>query len=188
MSSCGGSLCFFHKAPVVLFAMIWSLNLDRPPIACPMHPPRPFSHVNMPFDLESLQFLFGQAFGDPSHRTRCTWTACSNSVPKVTRNHATLLLKVQQRGELDTIERIIFTATKYMLCNECTRGRRRIVKSAQALLDRLLTYASRIEDTTLCKSTQYWPTSMCQVASFWADGRFTTTLTRKQPVPYDRPT
>ncbi|KAJ6116128.1 hypothetical protein N7523_005599 [Penicillium sp. IBT 18751x] len=113
---------------------------------------------------DDLQYLFGRVFGDPSHCTGCIWVGCPNSVSKEARNNATILLKVQRRSKIDTIERIVSTATKYMLCKNCSGDRSRLVTSAESLMDMLLVYALRTDDMNLSPCTQYWPTSMCQNA------------------------
>ena len=132
-----------------------------------VHQQRPAYLAKMSQNPDTLQYLFGRVFGDPSHCTCCIWVGCSNSVSKETRNNATILLKVQQRSKMDTTQRILSTASKYMLCQKCRRDKGRTIKCARDLMNKLLFYANRVDNITSCLSTQYWPTSMCQNAANW---------------------
>ena len=138
---------------------------SQSPLFLLAHPSAPTFHAIMSRDLNSLQFLFGQAIGDPSHRTRCMWKACTKSVPKETRNHATILLRIQWRSKFDTTERVLFKATRYMLCMKCERDRRRIAKCTKDLMERVLVCADHSKDLPLCSSDHFWPTSMSHVAT-----------------------
>ena len=150
------------------------------------HPSPPSFYVIMSRDLNTLQFLFGQAIGDPSHRTRCMWKMCNKSVSKETRNHATILLRVQRRSKIDTTEQTLATATKYMLCTKCGRDKWRRAKCTKDLMERVLGYADYFEGLSSCSSTQYWPTSMCYIATKNIPDEHSVTQSNAHGAPHAR--